>query len=391
MHEGDLGEMSVKEPHEMMVHEEHDQHAHIGYVASLKKYVANQVAPGNLNVFQENLDSKVNLESTRSPRERRTMLQRMARNQFWQIASALKLLGQELMWSTVGECVDRQHEILREQARKIISREQKKGSLHLNPAFQAPNYLTAVDIHHMAGGYTQDYGDDDVYAGALYDRGVLVFQMKPDVDVNDRMGKFIVKNLKQRFPGWSPQRILEVGCSIGASTVAFADAWPNAEVHAIDVGTAMLRYAHARAVSLGRAIHFSQQNGEETNFPSSYFDLIVSIGTLHETSNKAVHNIFRECHRLLATGGVMMHGEGLQHKDLSLYEEVTFDWDTHFNAEPFIGKLHDLDLWAAIEAAGFQKHLLYEDHVSRGENNAAENRAVEFNQSGKYMLIGAVR
>ncbi|MCL6753034.1 methyltransferase domain-containing protein [Nostoc sp. CCCryo 231-06] len=61
--------------------------------------------------------------------------------------------------------------------------------------------------------------------------------------------------------------------SIGNSTLPYVDGFPDAEVHAIDVGAPMLRYAHARAESLGKRVHFSQQNAEQTNFPDESFDL----------------------------------------------------------------------------------------------------------------------
>src|SRR5205807_7337786 len=86
------------------------------------------------------------------------------------------------------------------------------------------------------------------------------------------------------------------------STLPYVDAYPEAEVHAIDVAAPMLRYAHARAEALGRRVHFSQQNAESTNFRDESFDLIVSHILLHETSAKAVRNIVRECHRLLRKG-----------------------------------------------------------------------------------------
>jgi len=71
----------------------------------------------------------------------------------------------------------------------------------------------------------------------------------------------------------------------------------------------MVRYAHARAESLGKTVHFSQQNAEKTDYPDESFDLITSMILFHETSQKAIPNIINECYRLLKPGGYMVHGD----------------------------------------------------------------------------------
>ena len=104
-------------------------------------------------------------------------------------------------------------------------------------------------------------------------------------------------------------RILDMGCAIGNSTLPWSKAFPEAEIHGIDVGAPVLRYAHARAEAKDAGIHFSQQNAERTDFPDESFDLIVSHIMLHETSHSAMPRIFAECKRLLKPGGVMLHLE----------------------------------------------------------------------------------
>ncbi len=80
-------------------------------------------------------------------------------------------------------------------------------------------------------------------------------------------------------------------------------------MHGIDVGAPVLRYAHARAESLGVPVHFSQQNAEHTDFETGSFDLVLSHIVLHETSKSALVASLRECHRLLRPGGLMLHLE----------------------------------------------------------------------------------
>ena len=155
---------------------------------------------------------------------------------------------------------------------------------------------------------------------------------------NDDLGASLVAYLQAQHPNFQPRRILDLGCSVGHSTLPYADAYPNAEIQAVDVGAPMLRYAHARAEALGKAVHFSQQNAEQTNFADGSFDLIVSHILLHETSSKAIRNIMRECHRLLSPGGMMFHVEVPQYQGMDLYDQFILDWDTYNNNEPFWGR-----------------------------------------------------
>ena len=129
-----------------------------------------------------------------------------------------------------------------------------------------------------------------------------------------------------------------MGCTIGNSTLALVDEYPQAAVYGVEPGAPILRYAHARAEHLGRKVHFSQQNAEHTDFADGTFDLVVSFVMLHETSAKALPNIFRECHRLLSPGGVMAHLEvPVRYKDMDFCDQVMRDWQTYYDDEPFWG------------------------------------------------------
>jgi SAM-dependent methyltransferase len=228
---------------------------------------------------------------------------------------------------------------------------------------KVPRYVGAVDIHGMPGNYDTELGRDDVFAGALYDRGVFLRSMGSAGAFNDNFGRTCVSYLKSAYPDFAPRRILDVGCSVGHSTLPFCDAYPEADVYAIDTGAPMVRYGHARAVALGKAVHFSQQNAERTDFPDGHFDLIVGLAMIHETSDRAIRNIMREAHRLLAPGGIVLHFDGPPWNRISDFDAAVHDWDTHFNAEPFISKVHDLDPKALMVEAGFDPSTYIDVYV----------------------------
>jgi hypothetical protein len=108
-------------------------------------------------------------------------------------------------------------------------------------------------------------------------------------------GKIYLWDLSQRLTSAQPTAILDMGCTVGHSTLPFKEAFPHADVTGIDVAGPQLRYAHARAGGLGLDVGFLQRDASATGLPDASFDLIVSHILLHETSGKAMPAIFREC------------------------------------------------------------------------------------------------
>lgn len=385
--------MNHAKPHAMMVDELHDEHARMGFVSSFKGHLTNEVSGGSRHVYEAKVEPVARRTLGREP-TRHEIRRMMASQPFYQMVSSLRRTSQEMIWDSAGECVERQWGALQERARAIAARTQKHGSLRTNPALDIPRYLSAVDIHCMPGSYQREMRADDIFAGAMYDRGVHMYRAKPGATLNDRNGRFMVSYLKEYFPKLTPRRILDMGCGIGASTVPYAEAWPRAEVHAIDVGGAMVRYGHARAEAIGAPLHFSQQNAEGTDFPDGHFDLIVSFLLLHETSNQSLRRIFRESHRLLAKGGIMVHVDSLPYAELSPWNQFVPDWDTHYNAEPFMGTLHDLDLRKLAVEAGFKNENVFEHRPRHpGQAPVMEGKAHsnDGNVNGEHLHFGAVR
>jgi ubiquinone/menaquinone biosynthesis C-methylase UbiE len=153
--------------------------------------------------------------------------------------------------------------------------------------------------------------------------------------LNDLRGHTAMAHVLTLYPDLQPLRILDMGCGVGTSSVPAAQAFPEAEVHAIDVGASILRYAHARAEHLGAAVHFSQQSAEATDFADGSFDLVYSCVLLHETSGEAARAILAESKRLLRPGGVAVHLEvPLIHTTDGLWQELADELEAQYNNEP---------------------------------------------------------
>jgi len=287
----------------------------------------------------------------------------MRQDEYWQMFGSLSRLYQELK-QDVGEAVAfRQMDTLNARARGLRQRA-RKATLELDPTLAIPRYQSSVDIHLMPGGYHSERTTDDVTAGAIYDPGVYMFAMGALGDYNDDMGVSLIRWLRQKRPDFKPRRILEMGCGVGHSIIPYALAFPDAEIQAIDIGAPVLRYGQARAESMGKAIHFSQQNAEHTKFADESFDLIVSHILFHEISFKAVYNVMKESRRLLRKGGLALHLDvPVRNDQLDPYTAFMRDWSTHYNAEPFWGTLHDMDLYDPAVKAGFARDKVILDHT----------------------------
>jgi ubiquinone/menaquinone biosynthesis C-methylase UbiE len=297
-----------------------------------------------------------------------------------------------MMWSACQKPVEREYGKLLVKVQRAEGK--AGGTLRLNPDLPTPKYHTAVDIHCQPGGYHTEMAPDDCSAGAVYDRAVHLYAMGQMGTCNDDMGASVIAWLQEHHPDFKPRRILDLGCSVGHSTVPYTRAFPKAEIHAVDVAAPMLRYAHARAESLGAKVHFSQQNAEQTDFPDGHFDLIVSHILLHETSEKAMHNIMKECHRLLRKGGMMIHAETPPYAGMDAFDAFMLDWDTRNNNEPYWARSHEIDLKKLAEYAGFDPASEFETLAPSAFQVAKAKRSNvfqggDFGGGGSWFLYGA--
>lgn len=322
------------------------------FVKSFKGYVQNNILPGlKLSYEVRSAPAYAKVKGER-PKDRWAVREAMKHDPYFQGYISLQRISQELMWRSVIDSVDRQLPDLIDMVGNI---KPVGGTLELAPEFVPPHYTTALDIHCMPGGYAGVVADNDVAAGAVYDRGVYLYAMGYMGPFNDDMGRSVCNYIKRNYPDFAPEKIVDLGCTVGHSTLPFAEMFPDAEVHGVDVGEAILRYAHARAEGMGLKAHFTQQDAANLKYEDNSFDLVVSHILLHETSGKAMPEVFKECYRILKPGGIMIHADLPPFGDMDPYQQFILDNETYYNNEPFWGAMRDLDQIQMSVDAGFER------------------------------------
>ena len=374
--------------HDVMADLSNDEESLLNYQMTLSKHLREKIQSKNSEIYYKRVEPKFEKSKKRKPKTRHEIRNAMLKDSAYQWWACLRRHLQEQGSSFKFQMIERQSDDL-SNAAKEYALKAKLGTLELNKDVVSPIYHTAMDMHWMPGSYYSEMTENDVFPGAMYDLGGLYIgtggKMGP---YNDGPGWAAVNWIKRNYPNFTPSNILDEGCTVGHSTLAYVKAWPNSEVVGIDFAAPVLRYAHARAESMGQKVHYKQMLAEKTEFDSESFDLVLSSMFLHETSNKAVNELVKEAYRILKPGGLMLHVEQPPFETMkTLFEQFEMDWDTHNNNEPFWGPMHDMDLKLVAEKAGFdEEKIIYENCPFV---IPLDDGSLKLSETGSWFLFGA--
>lgn len=370
--------------HDMLATPTHDESSRQEFAKSLKQFIQEGLLPGLHPVFTQRAAVKFATRSGHPPEGRREVRAAMLNDPYFQTYASTNRVSQELMWASVTDSVERELPELIGRAKSLSAG--SKAKLKIPASFEVPRYITALDIHCMPGGYATEVTAQDVSVAALYDRGAYLYCLGYAGPNNDDLGVSVCDYVKRKLPDFRPLRILDMGCTVGHSTLPYKAFFPHAEVWGIDVGAPLVRYAHARAASLGYEVNFAQMNAEATDFDSGYFDLIVSHILLHETSAKAMPRIMRECCRLLAPGGYMIHADLPPFDKMDPFTQFILDNETWYNNEPFWGAMRDTDQIQLAVDAGFRRDQVYFSTAPMAILEAAAQQAAGYTDDAAHAV-----
>jgi SAM-dependent methyltransferase len=114
-----------------------------------------------------------------------------------------------------------------------------------------------------------------------------------------------VPDVDQRLRSAPPARVLDLGCGLGASSVALARAYPRATVLGVDLDTASVAHARAAAAEAGVADRVSFVVGDAARpAQAASFDLITVFEALHDMGDPV--GALRTARDRLAEGGSVL-------------------------------------------------------------------------------------
>ncbi len=341
--------------HDVFPEFNHDERARYNFLANLNRFLSTAISPGSKMAYEKRVKPSFEKQHGRSFENRAELREAMKTDPLYQSWSALRRSTMEMRQQNGRAVVLRQ---VNDLATKVKSFLADANNLTLNENFEQPPYLVHVDNHLMPGSYHTEIFEGDVSNAANYDSGLFVTSGGMLGSMTDGGGRALAKWVKETYKDFKPTKILDLGAGLGHNSLPLAEAFPDAQVIAVEAGKPFLRYGAARAKALGiHNIQFVQANAENLKaFANESFDWVQSTMVLHETGGKAIYKIFNEIHRLLKPGGLTLHIEQPQYtKDMDMFEQFIRDWDAYYNAEPYWGHMHDIEPIELMASAGFAK------------------------------------
>ncbi|MEM7707979.1 MAG: class I SAM-dependent methyltransferase [Pseudomonadota bacterium] len=355
-----------------------DEKARKSFTSSLRAHVLGTQARRMREHYDEVVQPAFQRAHGRPPADGQEVRSVMKRERDFHFFSSVRSCAQEMVFASVIPAVERDMETLADRATELAGDSNGVGgSLTLDSNFQVPENVTRLDVHLAPGSFHAEWGDDDVSAGAIYDSATRVFAFRQfGEDMND-IGMTMSNFVRLRYPDFKPTKILDCGCTVGHNTLPWKTTFPDAEMHAIDVGPGLLRYAHARAQALEIPVHFHQMSATNMAFEDNSFDVVFSSMFLHELPLKDIKAFFAEAHRVLRPGGLLINMELPPNARTEAYQSFHLDWDTYYNNEPHYKPFRDQDYQSLCVGAGFQANDCIEVTLPRytfiGEEEFSES------------------
>ncbi|HBE19249.1 MAG TPA: SAM-dependent methyltransferase [Cyanobacteria bacterium UBA11149] len=151
-----------------------------------------------------------------------------------------------------------------------------------------------------------------------------------------------------------PQDILDLGCSVGMSTIALQETYPQAQITGIDLSPYFLAVAQYNSEQNHHHITWKHSTAEATGLPDKSFDIVSSFLMFHELPQKPTTEIIKEAKRLLRPGGY------LTIMDMNPQSEIYAQMPPYIltllkSTEPYLDEYFTLDIEKTIIEAGFHQ------------------------------------
>ncbi|MDH3977481.1 MAG: class I SAM-dependent methyltransferase [Gammaproteobacteria bacterium] len=343
--------------HELKVESTKNERSRQEFVAALRSHVLGDMASHMRDRYHSRYGAETKATSGTDVHEA------MQSDPYFRYYSAVRYNAQEMVFRSVVPTIDRNHDKLNATAATISSKTNSQANI--DPDLAIPRSVSEIDVHLAPGSYHTEYAENDVAAGAIYDNSINVFAFNQMGRNMDDIGHTISNYLRLSYPDFSPERILDCGCTVGHNTLPWKQTFPDAEVTGVDVSAPIVRYGASRAGSMGIDVNFMQMNATSLDFPDNHFDVVFSSMFLHELPLKDIHAYMAEAFRVLRPGGVLLTMELPPNESLGPYEQFYLDWDCYYNNEPFYKAFRDQNYRELCSRAGFDTDAFFEFEAPR--------------------------
>lgn len=198
-----------------------------------------------------------------------------------------------------------------------------------NPRLSYPSYYMSQNFHGIESGYLNPS------AVVSYDP-ITQYALPPN---ETWIRQSAINSIRCQ-----PQRILDLGCGTGSTTLMLKQAFPQAEIVGLDLSPYMLVMANHKAKTAQFDIQLHHSKAEDTGFSNASFDLVTASLLFHEIPPVVSQSILQESFRLLRVGGEVVVLDGnqktLRHTDWlnQIFEEQYIESFAAGGVDAWMGK-----------------------------------------------------
>jgi ubiquinone/menaquinone biosynthesis C-methylase UbiE len=219
-----------------------------------------------------------------------------------------------------------------------------------NPNLQYPDYYLKPFHAYETGNLSWDAATEVEVAS--YAAHARIWSDAGSKEGDARLRESFHTILKQELPK-DPQTILDLGCSVGLSTIALQAIYPNAQITGLDLSPYFLTVAQYRNQLTHPSIQWVHAAAEKTPFADRSFNLVSTFLMCHELPQSATKAILQEARRLLTPGGYLTIMD-MNPRSEAFLKLPPYVFTLLKSTEPYLDDYFTLDLEEAIAEAGFE-------------------------------------
>lgn len=158
---------------------------------------------------------------------------------------------------------------------------------------------------------------------ALHAANIAITGEGPDYFAEYKI-RDVAAEWREQSAGLDAPRILDFGAGVGTSVPFVRKHLPRARLTCIDVSSKSLEVGRSRFPGEAEFKHF---DGARVPFPDASFDVVFAACVFHHIDHDEHVNLFREFHRVLASGGMVMVYEHNPYNPLTRHAVNTCPFD----------------------------------------------------------------